>query len=254
LNIIAQDITTYGRDLGAKDALPNLLLELAKIPRLNWIRLLYLYPTGINDRLIEMVASCDKIVHYFDIPIQHVNPQILKAMRRPHSKDRICSLIERLRTRLPDCVLRTTLIIGFPGETDARFEELLDFVKWASFDHLGCFTFYPEQGTPAAKFPHQIPNKVKQMRREQLMLTQQQICFKKNKARIGSSLTCLIDKIEKGGVAKGRFFGQAPEIDPVCLIKECSARPEHRRKASPGSFIKAKVTGTRNYDLLCEQI
>jgi ribosomal protein S12 methylthiotransferase len=167
-------------------------------------------------------------------------------MRRPHSKNRICSLIERLRTRLPDCVLRTTLIVGFPGETDARFDNLLDFVKWARFDHLGCFTFYPEQGTPAAKFPHQIPNNVKQMRLGKLMLTQQQICFEKNKARIGSSLTCLIDKIEKGGVAKGRFFGQAPEIDPVCIIKECSA--------DPGTFIGAKVTGTRNYDLLCEQI
>jgi ribosomal protein S12 methylthiotransferase len=256
LNIIAQDITTYGRDLSAKDALPNLLLKLARIPRLNWIRLLYLYPTGINDRLIETVSRCDKIVHYFDIPIQHVNPQILKAMRRPHSKNRICTLIENLRTRLPDCVLRTTLIVGFPGETDARFNELLDFVKWARFDHLGSFTFYPEQGTPAADFPDQVPDHVKKQRLKQLMLTQQQIAFEKNKARIGNSLTCLIDSADKGHTAKGlalrstakkgRFFGQAPEIDPVCIIRNCHA--------SVGAFIQTKVVASKGYDLLCEQI
>ena len=246
LNIIAQDITAYGRDLPGKVTLPALLTTLAKIPRLKWIRLLYLYPSGINDRLIETVASCNKILHYFDIPLQHVNPQILKAMRRPHSKDRICTLIERLRAKMPHCVLRTTLILGFPGETDAHFNELLDFVKWARFDNLGSFTFYPEQGTPAAGFPHQIPDTIKQQRLEQLMLAQQQICFEKNKARIGSTLTCLIDKTEKGGVAKGRFFGQAPEIDPLCIIRNCS---EH-----PGAFIHAKVAGTKNYDLLCKQI
>ncbi len=245
LNIIAQDITTYGQDLPAKNALPNLLLKLAKIPRLNWIRLLYLYPSGISDRLIETVARCDKIVHYFDIPIQHVNPKILTQMRRPHSKNRIRRLIENLRTRLPDCALRTTLIVGFPGETTAQFDELLDFVKWARFDNLGCFTFYREKGTPAAELPRQIPHRIKQQRLKQLMLTQQQIAFKKNKSRIGSRLTCLIDGIEKNRTARGRFFGQAPEIDPVCIIQNCSA--------APGSLIQAKVIGSKNYDLLCEQ-
>jgi ribosomal protein S12 methylthiotransferase len=149
LNIIAQDITAYGRDLSPKISLARLLEELAEIGRLHWIRLLYLYPSGIDEQLIETIGRSEKIVHYFDIPLQHVNPQILKAMRRPHSKDQIRRLIEKLRHRLPDCVLRTTLIAGFPGETDARFKELLDFVRWALFDNLGCFTFYPEAGTPA---------------------------------------------------------------------------------------------------------
>ena len=256
LNIIAQDITAYGHDLNIPNALPKLLTNLAKIPRLRWIRLLYLYPTGITECLIETVADSDKILPYFDIPLQHINPQILKAMRRPHSKDKICRLIDNLRTRLPGCVLRTTFIVGFPGETDARFNELLEFVNWARFDNLGCFTFYPEQGTPAANLPHQVPDRVKKHRLEKLMLAQQKIAFDKNKSRIGSTLTCLVDSIGKNHTAKshalrsaakkGRFFGQAPEIDPLCVIRDCHA--------CPGSFINAKVTGSKNYDLLCRQI
>ena len=246
LNIIAQDISAYGRDLKSKLTLPALLTELAKIPMLHWIRLLYLYPTGVSEQLIETVADCGKILPYFDIPLQHINPHILTLMRRPHSKDRLCRLIENLRTKLPGCVLRTTFIVGFPGETDARFNELLDFVKWARFDNLGCFPFYPEQGTPAAKFPHQVPDLVKKRRLEQLMLAQQQIAFEKNKSRIGNSLTCLIDSVNKNHSATGRFFGQAPEIDPVCIIKNCST--------AAGSFLETKVIGSKNYDLLCERI
>ncbi len=245
LNIIGQDITSYGRDLGIKDALPHLLLKLAKIPRLKWLRLLYLFPSGITDRLIETVARCEKIVNYFDVPLQHVNPQILKSMRRPHSKDRLYRLIEKLRTQIPGCILRTTFIVGFPAETDARFDELLDFVKWAKFDHLGCFTFYPEQGTPAANLPRQIPDHIKTQRLKRLMLTQQKIAFEKNKAKIGTHLTCLIDSIGKSRTATGRFFGQAPEIDSLCIIKNCSA--------APGKFIKTKVVATKDYDLVCKK-
>jgi ribosomal protein S12 methylthiotransferase len=277
LNIIGQDITIYGQDLNSGENLPDLLIDLAKIPRLTWIRLLYLYPTGITDRLIDTVASCKKIVHYFDIPIQHINPHILKLMRRPHSKDRICRLIEKLRTRLPDCVIRTTLIVGFPGETDARFDELLDFVKRARFDHLGCFTFYPEQGTPAARFPHQIPRRIKKQRFDEIMRAQQRIVFEKNRSRIGETLTCLIDSVnEKRKTATTRYFGQAPQIDPVCIIKNhntpftaehaetaekktkiisaWSPRPSAVSAVRSGNFIKAKIVGTRGYDLLCEQI
>jgi ribosomal protein S12 methylthiotransferase len=247
LNIIGQDITTYGRDLKSGENLPDLLTDLVKIPRLAWIRLLYLYPTGITDRLIDTVASCEKIVPYFDIPLQHINPHILKLMRRPHSKDRICRLIEKFRTRLPDCVIRTTLIVGFPGETDARFEELLDFVKWARFDHLGCFTYYPEEGTPAARFPHQIPLKIKKQRYDEIMKAQQRIVFEKNKSRLGQTITCLIESVsEKRKTAAARFFGQAPQIDSLCIIKHCNA--------SPGDFIRVKIIGSRGYDLLCRQI
>ena len=231
---------------------------------------MYLYPAGIDDELIETIARSEKIVHYFDVPIQHINNKILRAMRRPDTKERIRRLIENLRSRLPDCLLRTTLIVGFPGETDRQFDELLDFIKWAEFDALGCFKFYPESGTDAANMPAQVPDRIKQQRLEQLMLTQQEIAFAKNKNKVGSKLTCLVDSVDpvrskprktnenlrantpisngvgNEGTGKGRFYGQAPDIDSVCIIKNCSA--------SPGQLINAKVVGTKDYDLLVEQI
>jgi len=270
LNIIAQDITNYGRDLKIKNGLSKLLKELEKIPPLKWIRLMYLYPTGITDRLIETIAKSEKIVHYIDMPIQHINDKILKDMRRPDTKERICSLVKNLRSAIDDIVLRTTLIIGFPGETDQQFNELLEFIKSAKFDALGCFKYYPESGTPAAEMAGQVPNHVKQQRLEELMLTQQKIAFARNKNRIGSKLTCLVDSVdpvrskshktnenlrantptsngvETEGTARGRFYGQAPDIDSICIIKNCSA--------GPGKFVDTKVIGTKNYDLILEQI
>jgi len=270
LNIIGQDTTYYGRDLKIKNGLAALVKELERITGLAWIRLMYLYPAGIDDELIEAVAGSKKIVHYFDVPIQHINNKILKAMRRPDTKERICRLIENLRSRLDDCLLRTTLIVGFPGETDRQFNELLDFIKWAEFDALGCFKFYPESGTGAADMPAQVPDRIKQQRFEELMLTQQKIAFAKNKNRVGIKLTCLVDSVgpvrskarktnenlrantpisngvDIAGTGKGRFYGQAPDIDSICIIKNCSA--------SPGQFIDTKVVGTRDYDLLVEQI
>ncbi|GAG32883.1 unnamed protein product, partial [marine sediment metagenome] len=139
LNIIAQDTTNYGRDLKIKNGLSRLVKELEKIAGLKWIRLMYLYPAGVTDELIETIAKSEKIVHYIDIPIQHINDKILKDMRRPDTSQRICSLVENLRRACPDIVLRTTVIIGFPGETDQQFNELLKFIKWAKFDCLGCF-------------------------------------------------------------------------------------------------------------------
>jgi ribosomal protein S12 methylthiotransferase len=270
LNIIGQDTTYYGRDLKIKDGLAALVKELERITGLAWIRLMYLYPAGIDDELIEAVAGSKKIVHYFDVPIQHINNKILKAMRRPDTKERICRLVENLRSRLDDCLLRTTLIVGFPGETDRQFNELLDFIKWAEFDALGCFKFYPESGTGAADMPAQVPDRIKQQRLEELMLTQQKIAFAKNKNRVGIKLTCLVDSVgpvrskarktnenlrantpisngvDIAGTGKGRFYGQAPDIDSICIIKNCSA--------NPGQFIDTKVVGTKDYDLLVEQI
>ncbi len=246
LNIIAQDTTSYGRDLKIKNGLNELVKELEKIAGLSWIRLMYLYPTGITDELIETVAESEKIVHYFDIPIQHINNKILKNMRRPDTRERICSLIENLRIKIPDAVLRTTLIVGFPGETDRQFDELLDFVKRANFDALGAFKYYPESGTAGAKMPGQVPDRIKQQRLEELMLTQQEIAFAENKSRIGSELTCIVDSVKAKGAARGRFYGQAPEVDSICIIKNCSA--------NPGRFINTRVIGTKNYDLAVEQI
>ncbi|MBN1805645.1 MAG: 30S ribosomal protein S12 methylthiotransferase RimO [Sedimentisphaerales bacterium] len=246
LNIIAQDSTAYGRDLKTKIDLAELLCELEKIDDLSWIRLMYLYPTDIDDKLIEVVANSKKIVHYMDIPIQHINNDILRDMRRPDAKDHIERLIEKLSSVMPDIVLRTTLIVGFPGETDKQFAELLEFAKWAQFDALGAFTYYAESGTPAAQMPDQISEKIKQQRFEELMLTQQNIAFTKNENRIGTNLTCLVDAIDSEHTAQGRFYGQAPDIDSICIIKNC--------RSYTGDFIDVKVTGTKDYDLITEQI
>ncbi|MGB2807110.1 MAG: 30S ribosomal protein S12 methylthiotransferase RimO [Sedimentisphaerales bacterium] len=246
LNIIAQDTTHYGRDLKIKNGLSSLLKRLEQINRLKWIRLMYLCPAGIDDRLIETIATSEKVVHYLDVPIQHVNNEILKAMYRPDTKDRLRQLIGNLRSAIPDCLLRTTIIVGFPSETDRQFDELLEFIEWAQFDALGSFKFYPESGTAAGEMPAQIPEKVKKQRLDELMLTQQKIAFAKNKNRIGSKLTCLVDSVDNEGTGRGRFYGQAPDIDSICIIKNCSAKP--------GQFIDAKVVGTKDYDLLVRQM
>ena len=167
-------------------------------------------------------------------------------MHRPDTQQQIRRLIENLRQTAPDIVLRTTLIVGFPGETDTQFSELLEFIEWAQFDALGCFRYYPESGTAAAKMPDQIPDHVKQQRLEELMLAQQKIAFAKNKKRIGTKLHCLIDSLDNKGSGRGRFYGQAPDIDSVCIIKNCSARP--------GASINTKVIDTKDYDLVVRQI
>jgi ribosomal protein S12 methylthiotransferase len=246
LNLIGQDTTLYGRDLQMKNGLISLLAHVEQIPGLAWIRLLYAYPTGITDALIEAIARSEKVVRYLDIPMQHASDRILKAMRRPDTNRKLKKLIEDLRCAMPDIVLRTTLIVGFPGETEKEFDELVEFVKWAQFDALGAFTFYPESGTPAAEFPHQVPDEVKRARLDKLMLAQQEIAFAKNRRRIGSRLVCLTDCLDTPRVARGRFYGQAPDIDGVCIVKHCSA--------SPGQRVDVKVTGAQDYDLLVEQI
>ena len=147
---------------------------------------------------------------------------------------------------MPDAILRTTLMLGFPGETDREFNELLDFVKWAQFDALGCFEFYPESGTTAAQMPAQVPDKVKQQRFDELMLTQQKIAFAKNENRIGGKLRCLVDSVDDKGIRRGRFYGQAPDIDSVCIIENCSA--------APGQFVDAKVVTAQDYDLIVRQV
>jgi len=246
LNVIAQDTANWGRDLKIKNGLTALVKELEKIAGVKWLRLMYLYPAGIDDELIEAIVKSEKIVRYIDMPIQHINDKILKDMRRPDTKEHICRLIENLRSAIDDVILRTTLIVGFPGETDRQFDEMVEFINWAKFDALGCFRFYPESGTPAADMPNQVPDRIKKERLEELMLTQQKIAFDKNRNRIGTELICLVDSRDSQGTAQTRFYGQAPDIDSVCIIKNCSARP--------GDFINAKVVGTDGYDLVLKQI
>jgi ribosomal protein S12 methylthiotransferase len=246
LNVIAQDTTYYGRDLKKRDGLSALIKELDKMARLAWLRLMYLYPAGIDATLIETIARSEKTVHYLDIPIQHVSDNILKSMHRPDTGDGIRRLIEDLRCAMPDIVLRTTLMVGFPGESDRQFAELIDFVEWARFDALGCFRFYPEEGTQAARMPGQIPDEIKQQRLDELMRTQQKIAFARNQNRIGQRLRCLVDSVDPDGVCRGRFYGQAPDIDGVCIIRS--------GRAQPGRFIETKVVAAQDYDLLVERI
>lgn len=246
LNVIAQDTANYGRDLKIKDGLAGLVEELEKIDGVRWIRLMYLYPAGISKRLIETVAKSEKILHYFDIPIQHISDEILRAMKRPDSKERICKLIEDIKKAIPDAVLRTTIIVGLPGETEKHFAELLEFVKWAEFGALGCFKYCPEDGTAAAEMGGQVAEEIKQKRYDELMLAQQEIAFSKNQARVGTALQCLVESVEEGGDGYGRYYGQAAEIDSVCIIKDCSAKA--------GQFIEVKVVGCHDYDLIVEEI
>jgi ribosomal protein S12 methylthiotransferase len=246
INVIAQDTTCYGKDLKINNGLSTLLQEIEAINGIKWLRTLYLYPTGINEQLIETIAQSDKILPYFDIPIQHINNKILKSMHRPDTKEQLYYLIENIRSMITDCILRTTLIAGFPGETDEQFEELLEFIQWAKFDALGCFPFYPEENTEAAQMPNQLPENIKQKRMEKIMLTQQKIAFDKNQKRIGSELTCLVDSVNNDGTGYSRFYGQAPDIDSICIIKNCSAKP--------GAFVKTKVIDTKGYDLIVKQI
>lgn len=246
LSVIAQDSTNWGKDLGEKNGLVRVISELGKIEKLEWIRLMYLNPSGITEELLGAIAQSRKVVNYIDMPIQHISDEILKAMHRPDTKQEIVKLIEKIRTAMADVVLRTTVIVGFPGETGGQFEELVDFVKQVRFDALGCFVFWPEEDTKAAQLPSQIPQEVKENRREQLMLCQQQIVFEKNKSRQEQIIECLIDENRSDEQAVGRFYGQAPHIDSVCFIKNC--------KDKPGSFVKAKITGLQDYDLLAEKI
>jgi ribosomal protein S12 methylthiotransferase len=241
LSIIAQDSSNYGKDLSTKEGLIKLIKELQKIDGLEWIRLMYLYPANISDELIDTIAQSEKVVNYIDMPIQHINNQILKAMKRTDTKEKTIRLIEKLKHMIPNVVLRTTVIAGFPGETDQIFDELIDFIKWADFDALGCFPYYPEAETIAAQLENQLSAEIKNARTEKLMLTQQKIAFEKASFLEGKRFSCLIDDINEHGTGIGRYFGQAPHIDSVCLIKNCP-QPQ-------GRFVKVQITGTKNYDL-----
>jgi len=244
LSLIAQDSNFYGRDMGIKNGLIALLAELEKIDPLKWIRLMYLYPAGIDDALIKAIAQSEKVLPYVDMPIQHINNDILKSMRRADTKEHTTALIEKLRQATPEVALRTTVIVGYPGETDEQFAELLEFVKWAQFDALGCFPFYAEPGTVAADLPDQLPDEVKHQRVDALMQTQQELVFAKMDAQIGRELTVLVDEVYENE-AVGRTYGQAPHIDSLCKIQHCTA--------SPGDFIQAKITARDDYDLVVEQ-
>jgi ribosomal protein S12 methylthiotransferase len=247
LLLISQDTTFYGIDRGERGALARLLRELNAIDGLRWIRLLYLYPTTITDDVLDVMAECEKVCRYIDLPLQHASATVLKRMRRPGNRRSYDALIDRIRRRVPAVTLRTTLIVGFPGETDADFAELEGFVGDTRFDHVGVFTYSHEEGTRAFDMPDDVPAAVKQRRRNALMAKQKRIVAKAQSARVGTEAAVLVDgpSPEHELVLQGRLEGQAPEIDPVVVLTD--ADPETCR---PGDLIRARITGARGYDLV----
>jgi len=243
--LIAQDITSYGADRGMEDALPELIERILRaVPELDWLRLMYAYPQRISPRLIEVMASHPQICHYLDIPLQHGHPDVLRRMRRPHDLDKVMAQIEALRAAMPDIALRTSLIVGFPGETEAEFQTLLEFVDAIAFDWVGAFVFSPEEGTPAAEMPGQVPEEVKQARYAQLMERQQAISLRRNQEQVGRVLEMLVEGVGDG-ISVGRTYRDAPEIDGLILVEG---------EAEVGDLLPVRVTAASEYDLWGEWV
>jgi ribosomal protein S12 methylthiotransferase len=238
--LIAQDLTDYGHDLGLKDGLPKLLESICEaVPDLKWLRLMYQYPGAMTDRLIEVMATRSPIAHYVDLPLQHGHPDVLKRMRRPANIDWVYRTLEKVRAALPDVAIRTTFIVGYPGETETEFEGLLQFVRDLKFDRVGAFQYSFEPGTPSAELADQVPEDVKQDRYARLMEMQQSISLQKNQAQIGRTLEVLIEG-QGDGLTLGRTYRDAPEIDGLVIIKGA---------LSAGEFVPVKIDGALPYDL-----
>ena len=252
LIIIAQDTTKYGLDIYGKSALAELLDEISKIKEIKWIRFLYSYPEGITDELIDLVSKNKKIAKYFDIPIQHSSNKVLKTMNRKTNKEQITSLIKKIREKIPDVTLRTSLIVGFPGETKADFEDLKEFVKQTKFDKLGVFPYSKEEGTPAAKLPNQIHGNTKKKRYKEIMKIQQEISKEKQEKLVGKEFQVLIEDISfDGRFFIGRTFSNVQDIDGLVYIKN---NKKIDKENVLNNFVKTKVTGFSEYDLIAEFI
>lgn len=244
LILVAQETTVYGKDLYGKKSLHILLNKLCEIKGIRWIRVLYCYPEEIYDELIETIRDEKKICHYLDIPIQHASDRILKRMGRRTSKQELIDIVGKLRKEIPDIVLRTTLITGFPGETEEDHEELKEFVDEMEFDRLGVFTYSPEENTPAAEMADQVPEEVKEERRDELMELQQEISYDKGQDRIGQELLVMIEgKVADESAYIGRTYGDAPKVDGYIFVQTGEL-------LMTGDFAKVRVTGALEYDLI----
>ena len=252
LIVIAQDTTKYGIDIYGKSKLAELLEKLTKVEGINWIRFLYAYPEGITDELIEVVAKNEKIANYFDIPIQHISNTVLKRMNRKTSKEQIENLLNKIREKIPNVVLRTSLIVGFPGETKQDFEELLAFVKQAKFDKLGTFMYSKEDGTPAEKLPNQIHGNTKKARYNQIMKAQQEISKELQNEKLGKTYEVLVEDMSfDGKYFIGRTMQDVPEMDGIVYIKNgTDKKPED----IVNHFINCKATDVSDYDVIAEII
>lgn len=246
LILVAQETTVYGKDLYGEKSLHRLLKELCRIKGIRWIRVLYCYPEEIYDELIQVMKEEKKVCHYLDLPIQHASDRILKRMGRRTSKADIQAIVAKLREEIPDIVLRTTLITGFPGESEEDHQELMEFVDEMEFDRLGVFTYSPEDGTPAASMPDQIPEEIKEERRDELMELAQEISLDKGNARIGSEVLVMIEgKVSGESAYIGRTYGDAPKVDGYIFVQTGEL-------LMTGDFAKVRVTGALEYDLIGE--
>lgn len=246
LILVAQETTLYGKDIYGEKSLPKLLKELCKIPGIQWIRILYCYPEEITDELIQVMKEEKKICHYLDLPIQHASNAILKRMGRRTSKEQLVEIIAKLRREIPDIALRTTLITGFPGETEEQHEELLDFVDEMQFDRLGVFTYSPEEDTPAAEMDGQIEEEVKEDRQAEIMELQQDIAFDLAEDMIGREVLVMIEgKVADENAYVGRTYKDAPNVDGLIFVNT-------EEELMSGDFVKVKVTGALEYDLIGE--
>jgi ribosomal protein S12 methylthiotransferase len=248
LNVVAQDTTYYGLDLYGEPRLAELLVQLQEVEGLEWIRLMYLYPMYFSEQLIDVLAESRKILPYLDLPLQHISDQVLRRMNRRVDRAQTEQLIARLRERIPGLALRTTMITGFPGETEAQFEELVDFVRTQRFERLGAFVYSREPGTPSEKLDGQLPEKVKTARRERLLAVQQQIAFAWNASQVGRQLDVLIDSYipDAENAYLGRSYADAPEIDGSVYVTG--------EDLAPGRIVPCEVVAFRDYDLVAAAV
>jgi ribosomal protein S12 methylthiotransferase len=251
LILISQDTTFYGVDRRERGALAPLLRSLAEVDGLAWIRLLYLYPTTITDDVLDVMASSGKVCRYIDLPLQHSAESVLRRMRRPGHRAAYARLLQHVRDRVPGVTLRTTFIVGFPGETEAEFDDLLSFVRETEFDHVGVFTYSHEEDTAAHALGDDVPARVKARRRDALMALQRDIVARRQAARVGERVTVLVDgpSPEHELVVRGRLEGHAPEIDPLVYFTECD--PSQVRA---GDLVPAEVVEARDYDLVARPL
>jgi ribosomal protein S12 methylthiotransferase len=246
LILVAQETTLYGVDLYGKKMLPELLHRLAQIDGIYWIRIQYCYPEEITDELIETIATEEKVCHYLDIPIQHGSDNILRRMARRTTQAQLREIIGKLRERIPDIALRTTLITGFPGETEEDHEELMAFVDDMEFERLGVFTYSAEEDTPAATYTDQVPEELKEQRRDEVMELQQEIAFEKSENMVGRILDVMIEgKVADESAYVGRTYMDAPNVDGYIFVNSGEL-------FMSGDFVRVKVTGASEYDLIGE--
>jgi ribosomal protein S12 methylthiotransferase len=251
LLLISQDTTFFGVDRKQRGALARLLRRLNDVADLRWIRLLYLYPTTVTDDVLDAMAECDKVCKYIDLPLQHASADVLRRMRRPGNRDTYRRLLARIRGRVPNATLRTTFIVGFPGETEADFRELCDFVREMQFDHVGVFTYSHEEGTRAYDLIDDVPARTKTARRNALMRLQKQLVGHRHRSRTGDMVQLMIDgpSADSDLVLQGRLEGQAPDIDAVVYLSECDPSAY-----APGDIIPARIVGAKDYDLVATPV